>query len=123
MRLGTDRAVCLGFALMSEPLMEGLPDLIVLVRREGTVMACGGGGGVGRLKHIDPDGQDLASIWPPAIAVLVRQLVRKAIATRAPAEARFDDEGRGFEVRVSAQGPERAICVIRPTLIAAQEDS
>ncbi len=108
---------------MSEPLMEGLPDLIVLVRREGTVMACGGGGGVGRLKHANPDGQDLASIWPPAIAALVRQLVRKAIATRAPAEARFDDEGRGFEVRVSAQGPERAICVIRPTLIAAQEDS
>ncbi len=40
-----------------------------------------------------------------------------------PAEARFEDEGRGFEARVSAQGPERAICVIRPTLIAAREDS
>jgi predicted signal transduction protein with EAL and GGDEF domain len=108
---------------MSEPLMEGLPDLIVLVRREGTVIACGGGGGVGRLQVPDANGRDLDSIWPAPIAALVRQLVRKAIATRAVAEARFEDEGRGFEVRVSPQGPERALCVIRPALIAAQEES
>jgi predicted signal transduction protein with EAL and GGDEF domain len=108
---------------MSEPLMAGLPDLIVLVRREGTVIDCGGGGGVGRLKPANPDGQDLESLWPPAVAALVKQLVRKAIATRAPTEARFEDDGRGFEVRVSAQGPERALCVIRPMLIATQEDS
>ncbi len=108
---------------MSEPLMEGLPDLIVLVRREGTVIDCGGGGGVGRLRLSDPNGQDLDSVWPAAVAAVVRQLVRKAIATRTAAEARFEDEGRGFEVRVSPQGPERAICVLRPTLIAAREDS
>jgi hypothetical protein len=108
---------------MADSLLEALPDLIVLVRREGTVMACGGGGGVGRLQCADAEGQHLESIWPAPVAELLKQLIRRALATRTPAEARFDDAGRGFEARVSAQGPERAICVIRPTLIAAQEDS
>jgi predicted signal transduction protein with EAL and GGDEF domain len=108
---------------MAEPLLEALPDLIVLVRREGTVMACGGGDGVGRLKPAAPNGERLDCIWPAPVAELLKQLIRKAIATRAPAEARFQDEGREFEARVSAQGPERAICVIRPLLVAAPEDS
>jgi predicted signal transduction protein with EAL and GGDEF domain len=108
---------------MTEPLLEALPDLIVLLRRDGTVMSCAGGGGVGRLKRPDAEGQRLESLWPAPVAELIKQLVRKVIATRAPAEARFHDEGRGFEARVSAQGPERALCVIRPTLVAAQEDS
>ena len=34
---------------MAESVLEELPDLIVLVRREGTVISCGGGGGVGTL--------------------------------------------------------------------------
>jgi EAL domain-containing protein (putative c-di-GMP-specific phosphodiesterase class I) len=108
---------------MAEPLLEALPDLIVLVQREGTVIACGGGGGVGRLQSADAPGQRLDVIWPAPMAKLLKQLIRKAISSRAPAEARFEDEGRNFEVRVTAQGPERAICVIRPILIAAQEDS
>ena len=108
---------------MSESLLEALPDLIVLVQREGVVMACAGGGGVGRLKPADPDGKQLEALWPAAIAELLKQLVRKAIATRAASEGRFEHEGRGFEVRVSAQGPQRALCVIRPMLVAAREDS
>jgi predicted signal transduction protein with EAL and GGDEF domain len=108
---------------MADPLLEALPDLIVLVRREGTVIACAGGGGVGRLQCADADGQHLDSIWPAPVAELLKQLIRRVLATRTPAEARFDDAGRGFEARVSAQGPDRAICVIRPTLIAAHEDS
>jgi predicted signal transduction protein with EAL and GGDEF domain len=108
---------------MAEPLLEALPDLVVLVQREGTVIACEGGGGVGRLRPTAPEGQPLEAIWPDALAKLLKQLIRKAISSRAPVEARFEDEDRKFEVRVSAQGPDRAICVIRPTLVAAQEDS
>jgi predicted signal transduction protein with EAL and GGDEF domain len=108
---------------MAESLLEVLPDLIVLVRRDGTVISCAGGGGVGRLKPADPQDQSLESLWPATTAQLLKQLIRKAIATRAPTEARFEQAGVGFDVRVTAQGPERAICVIRPTLIAAREDS
>ena len=53
---------------MAEPLLDALPDLIVLARREGTVIACAGGGGVGRLKPADPDGQRLESLWPAPVA-------------------------------------------------------
>jgi predicted signal transduction protein with EAL and GGDEF domain len=108
---------------MAESLLEELPDLIVLVRREGTVIACVGGGAVGRLKPAAPQGQTLESLWPAPVAQLLKQLVRKAIATRAPSEARFEDAGVAFETRVSAHGPQRAICVIRPTLTPAREDS
>jgi predicted signal transduction protein with EAL and GGDEF domain len=108
---------------MADPLLEALPDLIVLVQREGTVIACSGGGAVGRLRPANPEGQRPESLWPAALAKLLKQLIRKAISARVPAEARFDDEGRSFEVRVTPQGPERALCVIRPALIAAQEDS
>jgi predicted signal transduction protein with EAL and GGDEF domain len=108
---------------MAESVLEVLPDLIVLVRRDGSVIACAGGRGVGHLKPTDPEGQMLDSFWPAPVAQLLKQLIRKAIATRTPSEARFEDAGVGFEVRVSAQGPQRAICVIRSTLIAPREDS
>ncbi len=81
------------------------------------------GGGVGTLNHPDANGRHLSSIWPEPVADLLKQLIRKAISTRAAAEGRFEEAGRGFEARVSAQGPERALCVIRPILIAAREDS
>jgi predicted signal transduction protein with EAL and GGDEF domain len=108
---------------MVDPWLQDLPDLIVLVQRAGTVISCAGGGGVGRLKPAEPEGRRLESLWPAPVAELLMQLVRKAIATRSPAEARFQDEGRGFEARVTAQGPDRALCVLRPTLVAAREDS
>jgi len=108
---------------MADAILEALPDLIVLVRREGTVIACAGGIGVGSLRPVAPEGKRLEAIWPVPVAELLKQLVRKAITTRAAVEARFEDDGRRFEIRVSAQGPERALCLIRPTLITAREDS
>jgi predicted signal transduction protein with EAL and GGDEF domain len=108
---------------MAESLLEVLPDLIVLVQREGTVIACAGGGGVGHLRPTDPHGQPLESLWPAPVAQLLKQLIRKAIATRVPSEARFEDAGVSFDVRVNAQGPQRALCVIRPALIAPREDA
>src|SRR5580658_1299273 len=113
LRLGPACAVCLGSGAMADSLLEALPDLIVLVRREGTVMACAGGGGVGRLQCAAAAGQHVEAIWPAPVAQLLKQLIRRALATRTPVEARFDDAGLGFEARVSAQGPDRAICVIR----------
>ena len=110
--------------MLSEPLIDALPDLVVLMRRDGTVIAAGGGAGVARLKPTrDAGGEHVETIWPAPVAELLKQLLRKAIASRGPAEARFEDEGRAYEVRVSAQGPDRAVAVIRATLVTAQEDS
>ena len=110
--------------MSSEPLIDALPDLIVLMRRDGTVMAVGGGSGVGRLKPLaNAIGERLEVIWPAPVAELLKHLLRKAITGRALVEARFLDEGRAYEVRVSAQGPDRAVGVIRATLLTAQEES
>jgi EAL domain-containing protein (putative c-di-GMP-specific phosphodiesterase class I)/GGDEF domain-containing protein len=105
-------------------LIDGLPDLVVLVRRDGIILGHGGGQGLTGLK---PDGQAagkrLETVWPEHVAKLIGALVRKAIALRAPAEARFQHRECGYEARASAKGPDRALCVIRTVLAGRPEDA
>jgi predicted signal transduction protein with EAL and GGDEF domain len=99
----------------SDSLIRSLPDLVIGVRRDGVILALNAGNGVGELKPTgDSIGKHLSEIWPEAVAELVKQLTRKAISTRDTAEARFRDRGCDYEARASAQGPDRAICIIRP---------
>ena len=108
----------------ADVLIERLPDLVVLLRRDGTLVAHSGGGGVADLKPAgDVIGKPIEAVWPDSAAGLVKQLTRKAIALRTTTEARFQDRGRDYEARVSAQGPDRAICVIRAVLAGAQDGS
>src|SRR6185295_8737870 len=103
---------------MSSPeLVDSLPDLMLLVRRDGTPIAHVGGKSVSELGGGPPAGP-FAPAWSKSTAVLVRQLVRKAIADRSAVEARFSEREEQYEIRVSPQGPDRAICVIRPVLHA-----
>ncbi|MEP7245426.1 MAG: EAL domain-containing protein [Gammaproteobacteria bacterium] len=51
------------------------------------------------------------------------QLASRAIAFRAATEARFHEAGNHYEARVSAQGPDRALCVIRAVLASAPDDA
>jgi predicted signal transduction protein with EAL and GGDEF domain len=100
---------------VSDSLIRALPDLVIGVRRDGVILAVNAGHGVGDLKPAgDSIGKQLTEIWPESVAELVKQLTRKAISTRETAEARFQDRGCDYEARASAQGPDRAICVIRP---------
>jgi EAL domain-containing protein (putative c-di-GMP-specific phosphodiesterase class I)/GGDEF domain-containing protein len=106
----------------ADVLIEGLPDLVVLLRRDGIVVTHRGGHGVADLKLAgDAIGKPIDAVWSESVAGLVKQLTRKAIAFRTTTEARFQDRGRDYEVRVSAQGPDRAICVIRAVLAGAQD--
>jgi EAL domain-containing protein (putative c-di-GMP-specific phosphodiesterase class I)/GGDEF domain-containing protein len=108
----------------ADVLIERLPDLVVLLRRDGIVVGHSGGLGVADLKPAgDVIGKPLEAVWPDSVAGLVKQLTRKAIALRTTTEARFQDAGRDYEARVSAQGPDRAICVIRAVLAGAQDGS
>lgn len=103
--------------MSDESLLGGLPDLVIALRRDGTLLAAQAGQGVGDLKPAPGSvGRNISEIWPQNVADLLRQLARKAISSRATSDARFDDRGRTFEARVNAQGPDRAICVIRPIL-------
>ena len=103
-------------------LFDALPDLLLLVKRDGTPVAHAGGRGVSGLGCGTRDGQ-FAPAWSESTAALVRQLARKAIANRAPFEARFSERDEEYEIRVNPQGPDRAICVIRPTLRAVGDAS
>ena len=106
----------------ADVLIERLPDLVMLLRRDGIVVAHSGGLGVADLKPAaDAIGKPIGSLWSHSVAELVKQLTRKAIALRTTTEARFSDGGREYEARVSAQGPDRAICVIRAVLAGAQD--
>ena len=102
--------------MSSDSLIRALPDLVIGVRRDGVVLALNAGHGVGELKPTGESvGKNVHEIWPEHVAELVKQLTRKAISTRTTAEAKFHDRGREYEVRASPQGPDRAICIIRPS--------
>ena len=99
---------------MAEIVSEDLPDLVVLVRRDGVIMSHLGGRAVGALvPPPDAAGARLQSVWPEAAALCVKQAVRRCIAQRQTVETRFECEGVRYELRAFAQGPDRALCVIR----------
>ncbi len=95
-------------------LIAILPDMTLLVGRDGTVLDHVGGRGVHALTLGDDAlGKAIDSIWPEAAAVVVKQLVRQAIAQRKTVEARFMLENAQYEVRATARGPARALCTLR----------
>src|SRR5262245_56738584 len=106
---------------MSRPdLIDALPDLVLLLRRDGTPVAHAGGGAVRELAgRGDAAGERFASGWSESTAALVRRLARSAIADRAPVEAQFRERDKQYDIRVTPQGPDRAIAVIRPALAGA----
>jgi len=107
----------MGRLMSAQALIDSLPDLVLLVQRDGLVIAHAGGSGVTALKPAEGSGAlHCEQLWPEPVAVLLRQLVRKAIADRSTTEMGFEDRGRRYEARCSAQGPDRAICVIKPVL-------
>lgn len=57
-------------------------------------------------------GKRLEDLWSSPLSQLLKQLTRKAIALRTTVQARFDEGGCAYEARVTAQGPERAICLL-----------
>ncbi|HEX7061359.1 MAG TPA: EAL domain-containing protein [Woeseiaceae bacterium] len=98
-------------------LIDSLPDLVLLVKRDGTAVAHAGGRAVTEL-GCRPGGAGLGFVpsWSRSTAELIRRLTRKAIADRTAVDARFRQDEKRYEIRVSPQGPERAVCVIRPSL-------
>ena len=93
LRLGLEAPVAATLGAMSATeLTDAMPDLLLVVKRDGTAIAHAGGKAVAELR---PGGAAESGAsnprWSAATAALVRQLVRKAIADRTPVEARFDN--------------------------------
>lgn len=105
----------------ANPLLELLPDLALLMRRDGSVLAQIGGAG---LAGLWPRVQgELAVAWSPAIGALLKQMVRRSISGRRPIEARFEEREQAFHARVVPQGPDRAIAVIRMIQPGSRDES
>jgi EAL domain-containing protein (putative c-di-GMP-specific phosphodiesterase class I) len=98
----------------STELLDALPDLVLVVRRDGTPIAHAGGRAVPELGGAAAG--RFTPAWSESTTALVRRLARNAIADRAPVEARFRERDEQYEIRVTPQGPDRLLCVIRPVL-------
>jgi predicted signal transduction protein with EAL and GGDEF domain len=95
-------------------LMETMPDLLVALQRDGTVLSFGGGRAVSSLMLPgDAAGKPLQELWPKMLCHQVLLLVRKAIASRRALDAEVVNDGLTYHVRISPQGPGRALCMLR----------
>jgi hypothetical protein len=94
-------------------LSDALPDLVVLVRRDGVILGHFGGRGAALTLSEGAIGQYLASVWPQPLAKGIRQAVRRAITLRKTFDIVLTGADGSYEVRTVAQGPDRALCVIR----------
>jgi EAL domain-containing protein (putative c-di-GMP-specific phosphodiesterase class I)/GGDEF domain-containing protein len=104
----------------ADELLQDLPDLVVLVRRDAVVLECRGGAAVSELRPgSDPTGKRLGAVWPGALADLLTRLARKALSTRGAVEARHEERGECYDVRVSPRGPGRVVCVLRAATASA----
>jgi predicted signal transduction protein with EAL and GGDEF domain len=89
----------------SDSLIDALPDLLLQLRRDGSVIRQAGGRLLGEFRS--------ETLWPTAMKALLRQLTRRAIAARGTADGIMANGDRRYEIRVTAQSPDRAICLIR----------
>jgi EAL domain-containing protein (putative c-di-GMP-specific phosphodiesterase class I)/GGDEF domain-containing protein len=110
--------------MLADALIGLLPDLVVLMRRDGRVLALGGGLSVPDLKPAgDAAGEGAEPAWSDATRTLVIQLVRRSISLRTTTDTRFREADRHYEARATAQGPDRAVVLIRPVLTETAEDT
>ncbi len=107
----------------SSELFAALPDLLLLVRRDGTIVAHAGGKGVSELGAPASGAAVFAPSWSDETATLVRHLIRRALADRAPAESEFSERDNQYEIRVHPLGMDRALCVLRPSLRDTSRDA
>jgi EAL domain-containing protein (putative c-di-GMP-specific phosphodiesterase class I)/GGDEF domain-containing protein len=99
---------------MIDSLCDALPDLVIMLRRDGVILSHMGGRGVAALAPPpEAAGQRLDAIWPESITTCVKQAVRRAIAQRATLDTTFTAADVRYEMRTTAQGPDRALCLIR----------
>jgi hypothetical protein len=99
---------------MIDSLRDALPDLVIMLKRDGVILSHMGGCGVAALAlPREAAGQRLDSIWPESTALCLKQAVRHAIAQRATLDTSFTAAEVRYEMRTTPQGPDRALCVIR----------
>src|SRR5512134_1627172 len=107
---------------MDSDIARSLPDLAMIVRRDGVVLSCVGGNAVrmniggdsARSNHEQEiPGSHVSALWPESIAGHVLQTVRRILKTRKPAQQRYQEGGLSLEMRFQVQGFDRVLVVCR----------
>ena len=95
--------------------LQQIPELILLVRRDGALLQVEGGRGVSALQALGSwQHVVFEPSWPEQVGSLIAQLARRAIADRGHCDARFALGAERFEIRAAALGRDRCVCTIRP---------
>jgi EAL domain-containing protein (putative c-di-GMP-specific phosphodiesterase class I)/GGDEF domain-containing protein len=100
---------------MDADIVRSLPDLALIVRRDGVVLSCVGGQAVRGLATIEQQvpGSHLSALWPESISGHVLQTLRRILKTRKPAQQRYQEGEYSLEMRFQVQGFDRVLIVCR----------
>ncbi|HKU90292.1 MAG TPA: GGDEF domain-containing phosphodiesterase [Steroidobacteraceae bacterium] len=98
-----------------EAIAKSLPDLALIVRRDGIILSCVGGHAVRGLNAPEEEipGRNVNTLWPEQMASHVLQTVRRILKTRKPALQRYQDGDVKLEMRFQVQGFDRVLIVCR----------
>src|SRR5688572_24130677 len=98
-----------------EAIARSLPDLALIVRRDGVILSCVGGNAVRGLNSGEEEipGRAITDLWPESIATHVLQTVRRILKTRKPAQQRYQEGELNLEMRFQVQGFDRVLVVCR----------
>jgi predicted signal transduction protein with EAL and GGDEF domain len=99
---------------LSDTFINALPDLTLVVRRDGLIMSNLGGRELGVAKPPGAlSGTLLRELWTDEVAVELAKLIRRALKARAQTDGRFYHDSRRIDVRVHPQGVDRVLMVLR----------
>jgi GGDEF domain-containing protein len=100
---------------MEADIAKSLPDLALIVRRDGIVLSCVGGQAVRGLDTLEQQipGSHLNTLWPESIASHALQTVRRILKTRKTAQQRYQEGELNLEMRFQVQGFDRVLIVCR----------
>src|SRR3954471_18874166 len=98
-----------------EALARSMPDLALIVRRDGVILSCVGGQA---MRGLDPaeqalPGRSIDTVWPEGIATHALQTVRRILKTRKAAQQRYQEGETKLELRFQVQGFDRVLIVCR----------
>lgn len=98
-----------------DALARSLPDLAMIVRRDGVILSCVGGHAVRGITAAEEEipGRGLHDLWPDEMAGHMLQTVRRILKTRKPAQQRYQHGDLKLEVRFQVQGFDRVLVVLR----------
>lgn len=101
---------------LSDTFIHAVPDLTLLVRSDGNILARLGG----RELTKGSVALTLDQMWSADVARRLRQLVRHALKDRTSLDRKYREGDRSYEVRIRPQGIDRALLVFREL---AEEDA